>query len=678
MTIPFVFPIAVPAGDSAGPSGAPPPAVRAADTPPPPSDGSGAATGIAPQFAAALANFMMPGPTIAPAAEPAATGGEQTSPDARFPTADAVRAAIAHRTGAPEGYVPLASLFDAEPLQGLELGDVTVESVTAQPATRWDARPMFPPANGARPEKMMAVPDPATGMFPDASSAAATIAPAASSTSSAPTAPTVASEPTGAAMPAVVTEPTAPTVAPPAPAPAAAGAVDRSLSALHPEFRQKLQAVITRMQTEYGYQVDVNETYRSQARQDQLFAQGRTAPGPVVTWTEHSLHSQGLAADLTITGGSSADPMQANRQLALVAQQEGLRTLGPRDPDHVELARDSSPPLPRVVVARSAPVVYTGLRTAAAPDVAASAPVPTASITGPASMARVAPVASVARVAAVAQVAAVARVDVPGAPAPIRAPAVPADPGSAGRPETAAPSAAVAPVASTPSRDGQAPSHDDTRQRDGTADGRHTDATDAAKAAAPAPAPSTSAAAFSPTNATATPPSAIRPTEAHEHTSIGAQIARVDAVNAAAAAQPMSQVVLRFDNASGGTDRIRVGLRDGSVQADVGTGDAALSQRLTDDLAQLRDTLQQQGLDVGTLRVHSDVAGMHADIAASHAAAAADAALSTASAGTSSNGDPSRNAPNRRSDGSPSDQTRRQGGNPGRRQQQHQRGDQAS
>ncbi len=482
-------------------------------------------------------------------------------------------------------------------------------------------------------------------------------------------------------MPAAVTVPTAPAAAPAAAAPATASAIDRSLSTLQPEFRQKLQAVITRMQTEYGYQVDVNETYRSQARQDQLFAQGRTAPGPVVTWTEHSLHSQGLAADLTITGGSPDDPTGADRQLAVVAQQEGLRTLGPRDPDHVELVRDSSSPPPRVVVARSAPVVYTGLRTAAAPDVAVSAPAPMApmaSVTGPASVARVAPVASVARVATVAQVAAVARVAVPGAPAPIRAPAVSAGPAGTGQSGTAVPSAAVPPAAGTPARDQQAPSHDDARQRDGNADGRDQGATDAVKAAAPAPSPSTSAPAFSPTSATAPAPAAIAPTVTHEHTSIGAQIARVDAANAAAAAQPMSQVVLRFDNASGGTDRIRVGLRDGSVQADVGTGDAALSQRLTDDLGQLRDTLQQQGLDVGALRVHSDVAGMHADIAASHSVAAADAALSTASAGTSSNGDPSRNAPNRWSGGSPSDQARRQGGNPGRRQQQHQRGDQAS
>ena len=672
MTIPFVFPIAVTAGGASAPSGAAPASGRAADTPVPPADGNDAAAGIAPQFAAALANFMMPAPTL----PPAAPADEQTSPDGRFPTADAVRTALAHRMGVPDGYVPLASLFDAEPLQGLELGDVTIESATAEPATGWAAPTMFAPATGARLETMMAGHDPAARPLPDASSTAPGIAPAASSTSLAPAAPT------GPAMPPTVTAPTAPaatpaTATPSASAPATASVIDRSLSALQPEFRRKLQAVITRMQTEYGYQVDVNETYRSQARQDQLFAQGRTAPGPVVTWTEHSLHSRGLAADLTITGGSPDDPTGADRQLAVVAQQEGLRTLGPRDPDHVELVRDSSSPPPRVVVARSAPVVYAGLRTAAAPDVAVSAPAPMASVTGPASVARVAPVASVARVATVAQVAAVARVAVPGAPAPMRAPAVPAGPGSTGQSGTAVPSA-VPPAAGTPARDQQAPSHDDTRQRDGSADGRDTDTTDAVRTASPAPAPSTAAAAFSPTNTAAPAPAVIAPAVTHEHTSIGAQIARVDAANAAAAAQPMSQVVLRFDNASGGTDRIRVGLRDGSVQADVGTGDAALSQRLTDDLGQLRDTLQQQGLDVGALRVHSDVAGMHTEVAATHSVAAADAAFSAASAGTSSNGDPSRNAPNRWSGGSPSDQARRQGGNPGRRQQQHQRGDQAS
>jgi len=36
-------------------------------------------------------------------------------------------------------------------------------------------------------------------------------------------------------------------------------------------------------------------TYRSQAEQDELYAQGRTKPGRIVTWTRSSLHSATLA-----------------------------------------------------------------------------------------------------------------------------------------------------------------------------------------------------------------------------------------------------------------------------------------------------------------------------------------------------------------------------------------------
>lgn len=40
------------------------------------------------------------------------------------------------------------------------------------------------------------------------------------------------------------------------------------------------------------------EGYRSQQRQEELYAQGRTTPGPRVTWTKFSWHTVGLAVDL--------------------------------------------------------------------------------------------------------------------------------------------------------------------------------------------------------------------------------------------------------------------------------------------------------------------------------------------------------------------------------------------
>jgi len=46
-----------------------------------------------------------------------------------------------------------------------------------------------------------------------------------------------------------------------------------------------------------GLPVRIGEVRRTAERQRQLYAQGRTAPGPVVTWTLHSKHIRGRAFD---------------------------------------------------------------------------------------------------------------------------------------------------------------------------------------------------------------------------------------------------------------------------------------------------------------------------------------------------------------------------------------------
>ena len=42
----------------------------------------------------------------------------------------------------------------------------------------------------------------------------------------------------------------------------------------------------------------VLEGLRSQERQDELYAQGRTKPGPIVTWVKVGTHTSGTAVDL--------------------------------------------------------------------------------------------------------------------------------------------------------------------------------------------------------------------------------------------------------------------------------------------------------------------------------------------------------------------------------------------
>jgi D-alanyl-D-alanine dipeptidase len=237
--------------------------------------------------------------------------------------------------------------------------------------------------------------------------------------------------------------------------------ITHNLDLLNPEFRNRLERVIERMESEYGYKVEVTETYRSQSRQDALFAQGRTEPGHVVTWTRASNHTIGRAADLVIDG--SYDSALPYERLMRIAREEGLRTLGARDPGHVELpsssdafARGSAeealssgvptsspavPANPRAVIARPAPSVaslssivapaseleHPALELSTLPGHAAPAldpairhdvadVAPNVAATAAAPVARVATVAPVAQVAVVAQVAQVATVGAQATP----------------------------------------------------------------------------------------------------------------------------------------------------------------------------------------------------------------------------------------------------------------------
>lgn len=54
-----------------------------------------------------------------------------------------------------------------------------------------------------------------------------------------------------------------------------------------------------------GLSFKVTSGRRTQAEQDALYAKGRTAPGPKVTWTRKSRHLTGRAYDLTLFSGKN-------------------------------------------------------------------------------------------------------------------------------------------------------------------------------------------------------------------------------------------------------------------------------------------------------------------------------------------------------------------------------------
>ena len=53
---------------------------------------------------------------------------------------------------------------------------------------------------------------------------------------------------------------------------------------------------------EAGIDVFITETYRPQSRQNELWEQGRTKPGKIVTWTMHSRHTSRRAWDIACNG----------------------------------------------------------------------------------------------------------------------------------------------------------------------------------------------------------------------------------------------------------------------------------------------------------------------------------------------------------------------------------------
>jgi len=402
----------------------------------------------------------------------------------------------------------------------------------------------------------------------------------------------------------------------------------RDLDGVAPELRDKVQRVIDRMRQEYGHEVTVVEGTRSQERQEYLYAQGRTRPGAVVTWTRHSAHTDGHAVDVVVDG-SWENPAGFAR-LQRIAREEGLRTLGMRDPGHLELM---------------APEGNASARAAAQPAM------PTA--TGTAPVAGVAQVAGTAGVAGVAQVAAPgvgvrmdARVAGEGTPAaaPMVAAPAPAQPAASRAPSTPASlgegtaeaaidarmtvGPAAVPATPTPNTAAaaQAPSPRADLGQEGSSRDRGSDRRDdrqRAEAEALAASPFGGAPGETPTRGGAAEmphtPSAPRmvdplpaaPPRVSEMAPGAAQATRVAELQDrrdAAPAAPLSRMTLGIEGAQGGEDRITVELRGTAVDAHIAT-DAVSAERLRQRTVELQDALGRHGLEAELLRVSSNAPG---------------------------------------------------------------------
>ncbi|WP_291162501.1 M15 family metallopeptidase [Gemmatimonas sp. UBA7669] len=344
---------------------------------------------------------------------------------------------------------------------------------------------------------------------------------------------------------------------------------DRSLEGLSPELRARVERVMERMKNEYGHDVTLVETTRSQERQDWLFAQGRTRSGPVVTWTRDSAHTRGEAVDVMIDG--SWDNAAGFARLQRIAREEGLRTLGMKDPGHLELPSASSP-VDRAAEARA--------------KVDARIPQDTANGRGVASVARVAGVAGVARVADQGAAAATGAEAFASGTATLQAASSNGHQGHGhafGRGERD--------ESGKPLNNGKALGKDaqlgEGRGNDQAAFGAfggpsgtpgHTGVTGADRAAQVGGSPAS--------------------TQAE-------RVSDIQQMRADAPATPLNRMTLNVESAPGIEERITIDVRGNTVQTQI-TTDASTADRMRLRTADLQDALGRHGLESDRLRIRSN------------------------------------------------------------------------
>jgi hypothetical protein len=330
----------------------------------------------------------------------------------------------------------------------------------------------------------------------------------------------------------------------------------KDVSALDPELQARLARVTERMKAEFGHDVTVVETARSQERQDVLYEQGRSTPGAVVTWTKDSLHTQGEAADVIVDG--SWNNAKGFARLQQIAKEEGLHTI-PNDPGHLELPRDSW---------------------------SSNADVRVQSMT---TRAPIAPVASgVARVATVARVAQVASTMSAGAPA---APTLP-------QPNT--PLDASLGLASQ--RNSNSRSSDS--QLSDTPSEQPSKKSSAKAADKVNTRPTTTTLGDEPT----TQSKFIGPVDETHHSAEtksvnGAdRIQQIDSLREQQGNKPLSQITLEIDGPDGTTQQIKLGINGKTVDTHI-SADSTSADRMRANVGELRTGLESRGLEADTVRI---------------------------------------------------------------------------
>ena len=117
----------------------------------------------------------------------------------------------------------------------------------------------------------------------------------------------------------------------------------RDINELSPVAQKACRLFLAECKKE-GLPVLITETYRSQARQNYLYQQGRTKAGKVVTWTRNSRHTGRMAWDIckNVRGHEYSDQVFFNR-CGAIARKLGITWGGDwKTPDkpHFEVTKD--------------------------------------------------------------------------------------------------------------------------------------------------------------------------------------------------------------------------------------------------------------------------------------------------------------------------------------------------
>lgn len=112
---------------------------------------------------------------------------------------------------------------------------------------------------------------------------------------------------------------------------------NRDMSLLYPRFARLVQLALDDCHAA-GYQMEVFEAFRGPERQDYLYAQGRTRPGPIVTkapaW--HSAHILGLAVDVAAKVNGEWSWNYPVDKVRKIFEARGMQSLAPFENSHFQ------------------------------------------------------------------------------------------------------------------------------------------------------------------------------------------------------------------------------------------------------------------------------------------------------------------------------------------------------